>query len=172
METIQFDSGIREYRLEGLGVLRFHPGDPNLYARFLEAAQEISQVEKQLTQQAQALQAMGKGEETPVENAASTPDNGENPNETQDAGKQTVLVLQEADRQIKKILTRVFGGDNDFEKLFSGVSLLAVAGNGERVITNLFAALQPILSQGAATCLLGKKEAAKRKAAKRRAGTL
>ena len=53
METIQFDSGIREYRLEGLGVLRFHPGDPNLYARFLEAAQEISQVEKQLQQQAQ-----------------------------------------------------------------------------------------------------------------------
>lgn len=30
--------------------------------------------------------------------------------------------------------------------------LLAVAGNGERVITNLFAALQPVLEAGARQC--------------------
>ena len=30
MEKIQFDSGMKEYRINGKGVLRFNPADPNL----------------------------------------------------------------------------------------------------------------------------------------------
>ncbi len=48
MEKIQFDDGVKEYRLGNSGVLRFNPGDPNLYARFMEAAEKIAQVEKEM----------------------------------------------------------------------------------------------------------------------------
>ena len=43
MEKLQFDSGIKEYKINGAGVLRFNPGDPNLYARFLEAGDKLLQ---------------------------------------------------------------------------------------------------------------------------------
>ena len=41
MEKIQFDSGVRSYRINGGGILRFNPGDPNLYSRFLEAGEKL-----------------------------------------------------------------------------------------------------------------------------------
>ncbi len=47
---------------------------------------------------------------------------------------------------------KVLGPGNDFDATLGGTNLLAVAGNGERVITNLFAALQPILEAGARQC--------------------
>ena len=40
MEKIKFDSGVKEYKL-GEGVLRFNPGDPNVYARFAEAVEQM-----------------------------------------------------------------------------------------------------------------------------------
>lgn len=52
----------------------------------------------------------------------------------------------------KGLLAEVFGPGNDFDAMLGGTNLLAVAGNGERVITNLFAALQPILEAGARQC--------------------
>ena len=44
MENISFDSGMQQYRINGGGVLRFNPGDPNLYARFLESADKIREI--------------------------------------------------------------------------------------------------------------------------------
>lgn len=119
MEKIQFDNGIKEYKLNGAGVLRFNPGDPNLYARFMEAADKIQALEKELAGQAQA------------------------------DGAAVVQLLRTADQKMKETLSWVFGEENDFDKLLHGVNLLAVAGNGERVVTNLFAALQPVLVAGA-----------------------
>ena len=58
----------------------------------------------------------------------------------------------EADRQMKDILGWVFGAGNDFDAMLDGVNLLAVASNGERVVTNLFAALEPVLVEGAKKC--------------------
>lgn len=123
MEKIQFDSGIRSYRINGEGILRFHPGDPNLYARFLEAVEKLKAVEEELTRQA--------------ENAE---------------GADIVKLMTRADEQMKGILNWVFGAENDFHKLLGGVNLLAVAENGERVVTNLFAALEPVLVEGAKRC--------------------
>ena len=40
------DIGVEEYKIAGGGVLRFHPGDPNLFARFLRAETEIQALEK------------------------------------------------------------------------------------------------------------------------------
>ena len=52
MENL-LDIGVEEYRIVGGGVLRFHPGDPNLFARFLRAEEEIQALEKSLSQPAQ-----------------------------------------------------------------------------------------------------------------------
>lgn len=63
-------------------------------------------------------------------------------------GEALIRSLQEADTQVKAALSRVFPG-NDLEAIFQGVSLLAVGANGERVLTNFLAALEPILRRGA-----------------------
>ena len=144
MEKIIFDSGVKEFKINGSGVLRFNPGDPNVYARFLEAAEKIRAVEEELTRQAK---------EMPQE----------------DSGKAAVKLMAEADKQMKEILGWVFGSANNFDKILGGVNLLAVAGNGERVVTNLFTALQPILVEGAKRCANEKTQEAVRKANARRA---
>ena len=125
MKTIAFDNGIEEFSLQGGGVLRFNPGDPNLYARFLEAEAEMQALENELNAQAQALSGRDKAEAI-------------------------VKLTAQADRQVKDLLDRVFGGGNDFDKALGGVNLLAQTGNGQRVATNLFRALEDILSEGAA----------------------
>ena len=123
MEKIQFDSGVRSYRINAGRILRFNPGDPNLYSRFLEAVEKLQEAEKELTRQAETAQA-----------------------------QDIVKLMTQADEKMKNILGWVFGESNDFHKLLGGVNLLAVADNGERVVTNLFAALEPVLVEGAKRC--------------------
>jgi hypothetical protein len=72
------------------------------------------------------------------------------------------------DKQVKETLGWVFGGDNDFDKLLGGVNLLAVASNGQRVITNLLEALLPVLTEGAQLCAGQQVQLAKAKANARR----
>lgn len=144
MEKIQFDSGIREFCINGGGVLRFNPADPNLYERFLEAMEKIRALEAEMMEQAKTI-----------------------PQET--AGEGVIRIMAETDRKIKEQLNTVFGHGNDFGVLLEGVNLLAVGGNGERVVTNLFAALQPILEEGAKLCAREKTEQAVSKARARRA---
>lgn len=106
----------------GSGVLRFNPADPNVYQRFLQAARNIAALERELTASAET------------------------------SGEELIALLSRLDGQIKQELTAVFGGDNDLEACLSGVNVLAVGSNGERIITNLFAALEPILTEGARLC--------------------
>lgn len=143
MEKIEFDSGVREYRLGTLGVLRFNPADPNVYARFLEAVDKLRGVEETLVQQAR---------------------------DAEQDGAAAVRLLAQADRQMKQVLGWVFGQENDFDKLLHGVNLLAVGSNGERVVTNLLRALQPVLVAGAQACVEEKKAVAVEKAKLRREG--
>lgn len=138
MEKIQFDAGVKAYKL-GAGVLRFNPADPNVYARFLEGAKKLQQVQ------------------TTVEDLPEA-----------DPGTAVLEALQGADKQMKEILGWIFGPGNDFEDLLAGVNLLAVAGNGERVVTNLFAALEPVLVAGAERCAGVAAQAAAAKAKARR----
>lgn len=128
MEKIVFDSGVKEYEINDNGVLRFNPSDPNVYARFFDAAEEIQQIEKDL---------IAKGESL---------------NGTENTGEIAIRMMQEADAKVKGILGDVFGEGNDFNQLLGGVNLLAVACNGERVITNFMQALLPIIEQGAKKC--------------------
>ena len=136
MENIQFDSGVKCYRINGGGTLRFHPGDPNLYSRFLEAVDKFKELEQRFTEhlrQEELLQCMTG-----------------------------------ADREMKQLLGWVFGEENDFDALLGGVNLLAVADNGERVITNLLLALEPVLTEGAKRCARLKTDEARAKAEERR----
>ena len=130
MEKIQFDVGQRSYRINGGGILRFNPCDPNLYRRFMEAVEKLQAVETELTEKAQTATDILK-------------------------------LMEDADRKMKEILNGIFGGGNDFHKLLEGVNLLAVAENGERVVTNLFEALEPVLVEGAKLCA-GQQAKAKR----------
>ena len=114
MTDIQFDTGVRSYRMGG-GVLKFNPSDPNLYGRFLEAVEEMAKLEA-------------------------------------DFDKGGVAALQELDRQVKAILQRVFGPENDLNAVFCGMNLLAVGENGHRVLENFLSALEPILTDGALRC--------------------
>lgn len=136
MEKIQFDSGVKSYRINGKGVLRFHPGDPNLYTRFLEAAEKFRAVEQELTAVSQESNVLS--------------------------------AMHAADQKMKQILNWVFGADNDFDRILEGVNLLAVSDNGERIITNLLQALEPVLLDGAKRCADVKTAEAVRKAQARR----
>jgi len=142
MEKISFDSGVKAYKINGAGVLRFNPSDPNVYARFLEAADKLQNMEQLLAEEAKGIQ------------------------EADGAG--VVQLLNKADKEMKQVLSWVFGQENDFDKILGGVNLLAVAENGQRVVTNLLMALQPVLVAGAERCAQEKVESAVQQAKKRR----
>ena len=128
MERIVFDSGVKTYKV-GSGELRFNPSDPNVYARFMEATEKLQTVEASMVEKAKAVVSQGEAN-----------------------GEAAIKLLQEADAEAKNILGWVFGKSNDFDKMLDGVNLLAVGGNGERVITNFIAALLPIMEEGAKKC--------------------
>lgn len=140
MESIKFDSGVKEYEINNNGVLRFNPSDPNVYARFFDATEQIQVIEEELVR---------KGKEA--------------------SGEAAVRYIQEADKKVKELLEHVFGPGNDFDKLLGGVNLLAVAANGERVVTNLLQALMPIIEEGAKRCAGQKIDDAVNKAKQARA---
>ena len=138
MKKITFDTGLEEVVIGG-GVLRFNPQDPNLYARFDEAAKKLQAVEKEMMAKAEGAE-----------------------------GAKVIQILHDADRKMKDVLGWVFGNGNDFDAILDGVNLLAIAQNGERVVTNLFAALEPVLVNGAMACAKKRAAAAAKKAESRR----
>ena len=111
----------------GAGVLRVNPADPNVFARFTQGAEKMQSVQDQLLEKAR------------------------------DGKTDTVQLLWDADQQMKKMLSWVFGEDNDFDRILGGINLLAMASNGQRVIGNLLDALQPVLLDGARQCAAEKK---------------
>lgn len=126
MKKLTFDSGILEYEVNGNAVLRFNPSDPNVYSRFMEATEKIQTVEEKLVADAKMLN-----------------------NENRDNHGELVLrILSNADKEVKAILTGVFGAENDFDQIMNGVNMLAPGSNGERVITNFLNALLPVFQEG------------------------
>lgn len=126
MEKLTLDFGVREFEINGSGVLRFNPSDPNVYARLMSALDKIKGVESWL-----------------VEQSKDVPKND---------GAAVLQLMAQADEKMKDILAWVFGGDNDFDKIMCGVNLMAICTNGERAVTNLLNALTPIIQEGAENC--------------------
>ena len=146
MEQLIFDSGLKEYQMPG-GILRFNPADPNVYDRFFQAVDKIKAVEQEQMAKATILEKKKPG----------------------NMAEETLKILRETDKKMKRILNEVFANDNDFDRLVQGVNLMAVGGNGERVITNLLEALMPIMEQGAKDFIGGEVDAAKLNREQRRA---
>lgn len=124
MHKLLVDTGVEEFEINGRGVLRFNPGDPNLYHRFFAAREELAAMDEELTRQSAAL-----------------PEGAD--------GGAALELLADYDRRIKALLNRVFGAPNDFDTLLEGVNLAGVGTNGRRVVENLLEALAPILQAGA-----------------------
>lgn len=124
MHKLLVDTGVEEFEVNGRGVLRFNPGDPNIYHRFFAAREELAAMDEELTRRSAALP---EGED----------------------GGAALDLLAGYDRRIKALLNRVFGAPNDFDTLLDGVNLAAVGTNGRRVVENLLEALAPILQEGA-----------------------
>lgn len=146
MEQLIFDSGIKEYQINGKGVLRFNPSDPNVYARFMDLLPKIQDIEKETNEKA-----------ANVDNASAN------------AGEETLRIMKEMDTRIKAVLNDVFGKENDFDQILEGVNLMAVASNGQRVIVNLMDALQPIMEAGVKKCVRSEVDTAKLNRQQRRA---
>lgn len=124
----------------GQGVLRFNPADPNVYVRFSQALEHLQRLERDMA------------------------------NELSAAGADVLDIMARTDKVIKQDLNLVFGPGNDFDAILGGVNLLAAASDGESVVRHLFAALEPVLIEGAKRCAGQQAEAAKAKAQARREG--
>lgn len=124
MQKLNIDLGIKEYEICG-NVLRINASDPNLYDRFIQAIDDISAMEDEM---------VAKAKEIPQE---------------ADNGGEFVHLMRQTDLKVKEKLNEVFGLDNDFDVILQQVNLMAVGENGERIITNLLAALTPLVEEGA-----------------------
>ena len=143
MQKLNLDLGVKEYEIGG-GVLRFNPGDPNVYSRFVEAAEKLVEIEQRLTVKVKEYDG-------------------------EDSGKVVLQIMREADKEVKELLSWIFGAQNDFEEIFCGANVLGVGSNGERVITNFIHAIQPIMEKGARKCAQHQVNQAKMNRAQRRA---
>ena len=57
MKKLKLDTGLVSYQM-GDGVLRFHPGDPNVYMRFQQAVEKLQQLEKTVDEQLQTQELL------------------------------------------------------------------------------------------------------------------
>ena len=95
MQNLTIDTGMQEYLINNRAVLRFNPSDPNLYHRFFAAAPKLDALDAELTKQLKAL-----------------------PAEPDDArAERGLALLTDYDHRIKALLTEIFGGENDFDKV-------------------------------------------------------
>lgn len=147
MEQLNISVGIKRYQLvEGGAPLSFNPGDPNVYARYMDTLPKIKAVEQEMAGKAKAVDV----------NAS-------------DAGERSLKIMRETDLRMKKILNEIFGAENDFEQILRGVNLMAVTEGGNRVINNVLDALGPIMEAGAKACVTTEVQAAKLNREQRRA---
>ena len=116
MKEIKFDTGIKTYQINDSGVLKFNPSDPNLYKRFKDLRVEIEQIQKDYNERSKSAET----------------------------GEDAIDLLAEYDARVKKSLAHVFGEENDFDSILSGANVMAVASNGELVITNFLDAMRLI----------------------------
>lgn len=120
MEKITFDTGVKTYQINENGVLRFNPSDPNVYKRFKDMGEKIETMKAEYNERTKDLTD----------------------------GSVAVDILAEYDKQMKSLLSFVFGEWNDFGTIFEGANVMAIAKNGELIITNFLDALRPIVEAG------------------------
>mgnify|MGYP000886696406 CR=1 FL=1 len=113
MQNMTIDTGMQEYLINNRAVLRFNPSDPNLYHRFFAAAPKLDALDAELTEQLKALPAK--------------PDDAR--------AERGLALLTDYDHRIKALLTEIFGGENDFDKVLEGVNLAGTGANGNDAVS-------------------------------------
>jgi hypothetical protein len=153
MEKLNIDLGIKSYQfVEGGAPLIFNPSDPNVYARYMNAMDEIKAVETEMAAKANSITVADDSMESKAE-----------------AGAESLRVMEETDRRMKAILNGIFGGKNNFDDILMGVNIMAVTESGDRVINSLLNALTPIMEGGAKSCVEAEVKEAKLNREQRRA---
>ena len=152
-QKINFDDGLLRLDINGNGLLTFNPSDFNVFERFFQLAKELPEIEKKYVSE--------------IEEAST----GNDPDDTQifELAGRELERAKAIDSDIKRRLGDVFGPGNDFDKLLGGVNVMALGGNGERVITNLLNALAPYIENGVNDHVTSAASAAKANRAQRRA---
>lgn len=141
MQHLTIDTGVQEYSVNGRGVLRFNPGDPNLYHRFFAAGEPLARLDDELNRAlAEVEQNTGL-----TENARAA---------------MALELLAQCDAKLKALLGDIFGPENDIDAAVEGVNLAALSTNGKRVVQNLLEALAPILREGARRNVTARADAA------------
>lgn len=119
-DKITFDSGIKQYEINGHSILRFNPSDPNVYKRFKDLLSYITSLEKEIETRTKELKN----------------------------GLDYIDLLAEYDEKVKEKLKYVFGQENDFDTIFNSENIMALASNGEMIITNFLNGIRPIVEKG------------------------
>lgn len=120
-QILNIDTGIKEYEINGNGLLRFNPSDPNVYSRFPELGKKMECVTRQYEEERKKAKT----------------------------AEEQLAAIAKYDKEAKAELSAVFGPENDFDVLLGGVSLLATGRNGQYILTNVLEALKPLLEEGA-----------------------
>lgn len=120
MQELTIDTGVREYRVNGRGVLRFNPADPALYSRFLKCNEKLEAMQK-----------------TVAEHKAGP------------YGPAALAAMGRADEELRELLGEMFGDLGQLEAALGGAGLFALAENGHTVLGNLLEAVWPEIEQHA-----------------------
>ena len=129
-EKLKFDDGLVRLDINGNGILKFNPSDFNVYERFYALTKELPEIEKKYAAEVETLPE------------------GAEPEQVMALTGRELARAKEIDKEVKAKLSVAFGAGNDFDQLLGGVNVMAVAHNGERVITNLLNALLPYIEDG------------------------
>ena len=89
MKQLTIDTGVQEFEINGSGVLRFNPSDPNVYNRFFAAETTLTELDAEAQKRMEQIEA-------------------DFPDDNQRVGAE-LAVLAEYDRKIKEVLNGVFG---------------------------------------------------------------
>ena len=61
MKKLNIDTGVEEFSVNGQGVLRFNPADPNLYHRFFAAGRAVDEHHAAPTKALPTVEGDGQG---------------------------------------------------------------------------------------------------------------
>ncbi len=127
MPTLSFDTGVKEYDVDGRAKLRFNPSDPELYARVLDFVDKSDEIEMRYAALKEVMTGEMDEQGFPV------------------GGVEVVTKIRQLDRELKDTLADIFGHDNDFDAIFDHRSCLAVTDTGRNILNNFFEAIAPII---------------------------
>lgn len=148
MEKLTLDTGIKEYQIND-GVLRFNPADPNVYARFLDMQKRLDEIADESQKRLSSIDTEGITDE--------------------EAGILGIEKCKDLDAELKALFSHTFGEGNNFDEILGGVSFFAISTSGRWVVEELLLLLQPIVNEGAQSCLKRKANAAVQQAEMNRA---